>query len=428
MSEVIQFNMPAVGDSKDFEVIEVMVSVGDKVCLEQGLITVESEKASMEVPSNVEGVVRSIIVKVGDKISENSPVLSLEVESRNDLKNSDDNFTKKDNANKTSKQIFNNNVVRKQDNIINQINSFENNENVISYASPSVRKLSRDLGIDLSKVVGSGKKGRILHDDINKFIRDKFDKNGTNHIPSNSYDIPKTDFSKFGDFNIKPLSRIRKISASKLHSNWVNIPHVTNNDEADITDLELFRKKINQENFNNGCSTKLTLLPFIVKAVVSSLKKFQDLNSSLDGDDIILKNYYNIGIAVDTDHGLVVPVIRDADKKGLIEISSDISSLSKKARNGALLPTEMQGGCFSISSLGGIGGVSFTPIINAPEVAILGISKAFIKPIWDGNQFIPKLIMPISLSYDHRVVDGALAARFNVYLCSILNDFRRLFL
>ncbi|AGF48302.1 pyruvate dehydrogenase E2 component [Candidatus Kinetoplastibacterium oncopeltii TCC290E] len=425
MSEVIQFNMPDVGDSKDFEVIEIMVSVGDKIRLEQGLITVESEKASMEVPSNVEGIVKSIIVKIGDKISENSPILSLEVEgSINNSKNYKDNYTNSNDP-KSSKQIINKNIILQKDSIDNEITSF--NENVISYASPSVRKLSRDLGIDISKVVGSGKKGRILHEDINKFIRNKFDKE-SNNISLNSYDLPKTDFSKFGDFNIKPLSRIRKISASRLHSNWVNIPHVTNNDEADITDLELFRKKINQENSNDGSARKLTLLPFIVKAVVSSLKKFQDVNSSLEGDNIILKNYYNIGIAVDTDNGLVVPVIRDADKKGLLDISSDINSLSKKARNGTLLPTEMQGGCFSISSLGGIGGISFTPIINAPEVAILGISKAFIKPIWDGNQFIPKLIMPISLSYDHRVVDGALAARFNVYLCSILNDFRRVFL
>ncbi|AGF49008.1 2-oxo acid dehydrogenase subunit E2 [Candidatus Kinetoplastidibacterium galati] len=428
MSEVIQFNMPDIGDSKDFEVIEVMVSVGDKVCIEQGLITVESEKASMEVPSNIEGIVKSIIVKVGDKISENSPILSLEVESSKNLKTSSDNFINVNDLHKSSTQITNN-INLNHDNAINkQISSFENNKNTISYASPSVRKLARDLKIDISNVIGSGKKGRILHEDINNIIRDKFDKESTNNISSTSFNVPKVDISKFGDFNIKPLSRIKKISASRLHSNWVSIPHVTNNDEADITDLELFRKKINQENCNNGCATKITLLPFIVKAVVASLKKFQDMNSSLDGDNIILKNYYNVGIAVDTDHGLVVPVIRDADKKGLLEISSDITSLSKKARNGTLLPAEMQGGCFSISSLGGIGGTSFTPIINAPEVAILGVSKAFIKPIWDGNQFIPKLIMPISLSYDHRVVDGALAARFNVYLCSLLNDFRRVFL
>ncbi|AGF49733.1 pyruvate dehydrogenase E2 component [Candidatus Kinetoplastibacterium blastocrithidii TCC012E] len=424
MTEVIQFNMPDVGDSKDFEVIEIMVSVGDKVCVEQSLITVESEKASMEVPSTVEGIVRSIIVKIGDKISENSPILSLEVETINDLNVSNNSFIDSKSKYKPSKH---------SDEILENSNSYTQNitipnEDISVYASPSIRKLARDLGIDISLVIGTGKKGRILREDINKFIRNKLLKDSSNNLNKSSYNVPSIDFSKFGDINIKALSRIGKISASKLHSNWVNIPHVTNNDEADITDLELFRKKINEENSNEGNNTKLTLLPFIVKAVISSLKKFKNINSSLDGDNIVLKNYYNIGIAVDTDHGLVVPVIRNADKKGLFELSADIVSLSKKARSGSLLPAEMQGGCFSISSLGGIGGTSFTPIINAPEVAILGISKAFIKPIWDGKQFIPKLIMPISLSYDHRVIDGALAARFNVYLCNLLNDFRRVFL
>ncbi|EPY35134.1 pyruvate dehydrogenase E2 component (dihydrolipoamide acetyltransferase) [Strigomonas culicis] len=423
MTEVIQFNMPDVGDSKDFEVIEIMVSVGDKVCVEQSLITVESEKASMEVPSTVEGIVRSIIVKIGDKISENSPILSLEVETINDLNVSNNSFIDSKSKYKPSKH---------SDEILENSNSYTQNitipnEDISVYASPSIRKLARDLGIDISLVIGTGKKGRILREDINKFIRNKLLKDSSNNLNKSSYNVPSIDFSKFGDINIKALSRIGKISASKLHSNWVNIPHVTNNDEADITDLELFRKKINEENSNEGNNTKLTLLPFIVKAVISSLKKFKNINSSLDGDNIVLKNYYNIGIAVDTDHGLVVPVIRNADKKGLFELSADIVSLSKKARSGSLLPAEMQGGCFSISSLGGIGGTSFTPIINAPEVAILGISKAFIKPIWDGKQFIPKLIMPISLSYDHRVIDGALAARFNVYLCNLLNDFRRVF-
>ncbi|AFZ83612.1 pyruvate dehydrogenase E2 component [Candidatus Kinetoplastibacterium blastocrithidii (ex Strigomonas culicis)] len=416
--------MPDVGDSKDFEVIEIMVSVGDKVCVEQSLITVESEKASMEVPSTVEGIVRSIIVKIGDKISENSPILSLEVETINDLNVSNNSFIDSKSKYKPSKH---------SDEILENSNSYTQNitipnEDISVYASPSIRKLARDLGIDISLVIGTGKKGRILREDINKFIRNKLLKDSSNNLNKSSYNVPSIDFSKFGDINIKALSRIGKISASKLHSNWVNIPHVTNNDEADITDLELFRKKINEENSNEGNNTKLTLLPFIVKAVISSLKKFKNINSSLDGDNIVLKNYYNIGIAVDTDHGLVVPVIRNADKKGLFELSADIVSLSKKARSGSLLPAEMQGGCFSISSLGGIGGTSFTPIINAPEVAILGISKAFIKPIWDGKQFIPKLIMPISLSYDHRVIDGALAARFNVYLCNLLNDFRRVFL
>lgn len=300
----------------------------------------------------------------------------------------------------------------------------------LPHASPSVRKFARELGVNLSKVKGSGPKDRITADDVRAFVKQALAAPAA--VGGGSADgaalgllpWPKVDFTKFGPIEAKPLSRIKKISGANLHRNWVMIPHVTNNDEADITDLEALRVTLNKENEKSGI--KVTMLAFLIKAVVAALKKFPEFNASLDGDNLVLKQYYHIGFAADTPNGLVVPVIRDADKKGILQIAQEMTDLSKKARDGKISPADMQGGCFSISSLGGIGGTSFTPIINAPEVAILGVSRSSHKPVWDGKQFVPRLIVPLSLSYDHRVIDGAAAARFNAYLGALLADFRRI--
>ena len=304
----------------------------------------------------------------------------------------------------------------------------------LPHASPSVRKFARELGVDLTKVTGSGQKQRITQEDIQAFVKQALAaaSSGTSSASTGAslgggLDLlpwPKVDFAKFGAITPKPLSRIKKISGANLHRNWVMIPHVTNNDEANITDLEALRVTLNKENEKAGI--KLTMLAFLIKAVVAALKKFPEFNASLEGDNLVLKQYYHIGFAADTPNGLVVPVIRDADKKGVLDLARESGELAKKARDGKLSPAEMQGGCFSISSLGGIGGTSFTPIINAPELAILGVSKSYMKPVWDGKAFVPQLTLPMSLSYDHRVIDGAAAARFNAYLGSLLADFRRI--
>jgi pyruvate dehydrogenase E2 component (dihydrolipoamide acetyltransferase) len=301
------------------------------------------------------------------------------------------------------------------------------------HASPSVRKFARELGVDLVRVSGTGPKSRIVLEDVQNFVKQVI-ASGTGASSASTgaslgggLDLlpwPKVDFTKFGAITPQPLSRIKKISGANLHRNWVMIPHVTNNDDADITDLEALRVTLNKENEKSGI--KVTMLAFLIKAVVAALKKFPEFNASLDGDNLILKQYFNIGFAADTPNGLVVPVIRDADKKGILDLARESSELAKKARDGKLAPAEMQGGCFSISSLGGIGGTSFTPIINAPELAILGVSRSYMKPVWDGKQFVPQLTLPMSLSYDHRVIDGASAARFNAYLGSLLADFRRI--
>ena len=303
----------------------------------------------------------------------------------------------------------------------------------LPHASPSVRKFARELGVDLVKVTGTGAKQRVTQQDVQSFVKQALAAGATAASGSSGTSLgggldllpwPKVDFTKFGAVTPKPLSRIKKISGANLHRNWVMIPHVTNNDEADITGLEALRVTLNKENEKSG--VKVTMLAFLIKACVAALKKFPEFNASLDGDNLILKQYYNIGFAADTPNGLVVPVIRDADKKGIIELAVESGELAKKARDGKLAPAEMQGGCLSISSLGGIGGTHFTPIINAPELAILGVSRSYMKPVWDGSQFVPQLTLPLSLSYDHRVIDGASAARFNAYLGSLLADFRRI--
>ncbi|WP_195829205.1 2-oxo acid dehydrogenase subunit E2, partial [Bordetella pertussis] len=301
----------------------------------------------------------------------------------------------------------------------------------LPHASPSVRKFARELGVNLSRVTGSAAKGRITADDVRAYVKQALSagapagaSGGGDGAALGLLPWPKIDFTKFGPIEAKPLSRIKKISGANLHRNWVMIPHVTNNDEADITDLEALRVALNKENEKSG--VKVTMLAFLIKAVVAALKKFPEFNASLDGDNLVLKQYYHIGFAADTPNGLVVPVVRDADKKGILELARETSELARKAREGKASPAEMQGGCFSISSLGGIGGTHFTPIINAPEVAILGVSRSAHKPVWDGKQFVPRLTLPLSLSYDHRVIDGASAARFNAYLGQLLVDFRRI--
>jgi pyruvate dehydrogenase E2 component (dihydrolipoamide acetyltransferase) len=302
----------------------------------------------------------------------------------------------------------------------------------LPHASPSVRKFARELGVDLTQVKGSGPNGRITPDDVRGFVKGVMSGStavagapaGGSGVGLDLLPWPKVDFAKFGPVEAKPLSRIKKISGANLHRNWVMIPHVTGNDEADITDLEALRVQLNKENEKSG--VKVTMLAFLVKAVVAALKKYPEFNASLDGDNLVLKNYFHIGFAADTPNGLVVPVIKDADKKGVIQIAQETSELAKKARDGKLSPAEMTGGCFSISSLGGIGGTHFTPIINAPEVAILGVSKSSMKPVWNGKEFVPRLILPLSLSYDHRVIDGAAGARFNATLVQLLGDFRRI--
>jgi pyruvate dehydrogenase E2 component (dihydrolipoamide acetyltransferase) len=444
MSNTTAIQVPDIGDFDTVEVIEVLVKVGDVVKAEQSLITVESDKASMEIPSSHGGVVKSIDVKVGDKVKQGSVVVHVEVAAASAATApaivaatpAPSVVTSAAPATPPSVQAPTAAAAAVVSVPSIPAVAAEKLEVPVStaglpHASPSVRKFARELGVDLTAVTGSGPKSRITQEDIQGFVKaalaGKSAATASNMTLGGGLDLlpwPKVDFTKFGAVTPKPLSRIKKISGANLHRNWVMIPHVTNNDEANITDLETLRLTLNKENEKSG--VKVTMLAFLIKAVVTGLKKFPEFNASIDGDQLILKQYFHIGFAADTPNGLVVPVIRDADKKGILELAQESSDLAKKARDGKLSPAEMQGGCFSISSLGGIGGTHFTPIINAPELAILGVSRSFMKPVWDGKQFGPQLTLPLSLSYDHRVIDGAAAARFNAYLCSLLADFRRI--
>ncbi|MDQ0623692.1 dihydrolipoyllysine-residue acetyltransferase [Paraburkholderia graminis] len=432
-----EVKVPDIGDYKDIPVIEVAVKVGDRVEKEQSLVTLESDKATMDVPSSAAGVVKEVKVKVGDTVSEGSVIVVVEAEGGAAAPAPAP--AAKPQAEKPSDAPAAPSPAPAAPSALAQAPSIpagEGGSRRASHASPSVRKFARELGVDVTQVQGTGPKGRITQADVTAFIKGVM--TGQRAAPAgaaapaagggelNLLPWPKVDFSKFGPFEAKPLSRIKKISGANLHRNWVMIPHVTNNDEADITELEALRVQLNKENEKAG--VKITMLAFVIKAVVSALKKFPTFNASLDGDNLVFKQYYHVGFAADTPNGLVVPVIRDADKKGLVEIAKEMTDLSKAAREGKLKPDQMQGGCFSISSLGGIGGTNFTPIINAPEVAILGLSRGAMKPVWDGKQFVPRLMLPLSLSYDHRVIDGAEAARFNAYLGAILADFRRVIL
>ncbi|CAB3923710.1 dihydrolipoyllysine-residue acetyltransferase [Achromobacter deleyi] len=434
----IEIEVPDIGDFKEVEVIEVMVAVGDTIKAEQSLITVESDKASMEIPASQGGVVKEVKVKVGDKVAKGSIVVVVEGSApaaAPAAAAATASATKTEAAAAPKAEAKSEAAPAAPASRPAPAAALEDanlKPGQLPHASPSVRKFARELGVNLSKVKGSGPKDRITAEDVRAFVKQALSSSAAPAAAGGSADgaalgllpWPKVDFTKFGPVEAKPLSRIKKISGANLHRNWVMIPHVTNNDEADITDLEALRVTLNKENEKSGI--KVTMLAFLIKAVVAALKKFPEFNASLDGDNLVLKQYYHIGFAADTPNGLVVPVIRDADKKGILQIAQEMTDLSKKARDGKISPADMQGGCFSISSLGGIGGTSFTPIINAPEVAILGVSRSSHKPVWDGKQFVPRLIVPLSLSYDHRVIDGAAAARFNAYLGALLADFRRI--
>ncbi|WP_373981757.1 dihydrolipoyllysine-residue acetyltransferase [Achromobacter sp. JD417] len=433
----VEIEVPDIGDFKEVEVIEVMVAVGDTIKAEQSLITVESDKASMEIPASQGGVVKEVKVKVGDKVAKGSVVVVVEggaqAAAAPAAKSEAAAPAAKSEAKAEAKpEAAASSAPAARPAPAAALEDANLKPGQLPHASPSVRKFARELGVNLSKVKGTGPKERITADDVRGFVKQALSAAPAAAAAGGSADgaalgllpWPKVDFTKFGPIEAKPLSRIKKISGANLHRNWVMIPHVTNNDEADITDLEALRVTLNKENEKSGI--KVTMLAFLIKAVVAALKKFPEFNASLDGDNLVLKQYYHIGFAADTPNGLVVPVIRDADKKGILQIAQEMTDLSKKARDGKISPAEMQGGCFSISSLGGIGGTSFTPIINAPEVAILGVSRSSHKPVWDGKQFVPRLMVPLSLSYDHRVIDGASAARFNAYLGALLADFRRI--
>ncbi len=425
--------VPDIGDFKDVEIIELMVKPGDTVKVDQSLITVESDKASMEIPSSHAGVVKELKVKVGDKVSKGGLILTLTTEGAAPVQQAAASAPQ---AARTSSVVSTPSPAPAPEAKPSPTATLEPVQinGTKAHASPSVRKFARELGVDLRRVQGSGPKGRILHEDVQAFVKAVM--SGTAAAPSapaakgtgGGLDLlpwPSLDFSKFGATELQPLSRIKKISGPNLHRNWVMIPHVTQFDEADVTELEEFRKDSNAAMAKSG--VKLTMLAFVIKASVSALKKFPAFNASLDekGENLILKKFYNIGFAADTPNGLVVPVIKNADTKSISQIAQEMTDLSAQAREGKLKPADMQGASFTISSLGGIGGTAFTPIINAPEVAILGLSKSAIKPVWDGKQFAPRLMLPLSLSYDHRVIDGAMGARFAAYLAEVLGDMRK---
>ena len=417
-----------IGDYSDIPVIEVYVKAGDRVEAEQSLITLESDKASMDVPSPAAGIVKEIKIKIGDKVSKDHTFLILEA----DESTSTVAATPSKPTPPPVQQIAPTppQAVKEAPQVQAQAITHDTISGT-SHASPSVRKYARELGVDITQVKGTGPKGRITQEDVQKFVKSVMSEQtsvgaGTQGSGLNLLPWPKVDFSKFGSTTRQPLSRIKKISAANLSRNWIVIPSVTYHEDADITDLEAFRNDTNKQNEKTGI--KITMLSFIIKACVAGLKKFPEFNSSLDGDDLVLKEYFHIGFAADTPNGLVVPVIKDADKKGIYEIAKDAGELAKLAREGKLKPEQMQGACFTISSLGGIGGTYFSPIINAPEVAILGVSKASIKPVWNGKEFIPRLICPLSLTADHRVIDGVLGTKFNVYIAELLADFRRVVL
>jgi len=424
----VEVRVPDIGDFKDVAVVEVLVKAGDAVAPEDPLVTLESDKATMDVPAPAAGIVKDVRVKAGDKVSEGSLVIVLEASAPSPKPSPQpDVFTPAASGSGTEPAPAPPPPPAAPPAPAPSAATIDDRAFTTAHASPSVRKFARELGVDLSKVTGSGPNARILQSDVRAFVAGVIRAApaaasaggaGLDLLP-----WPKVDFARFGPIEAVPLSRIRKISGANLARNWVMIPHVTQFDEADITALEALRVTLNKENEKAGI--KVTMLAFLIKASVYALAKFPDFNASLDGDNLVRKRYFNIGFAADTPNGLVVPVLKDADRKGVLAIAQEMGELSAKAREGKLSPADMQGGCFSVSSLGGIGGTAFTPIINAPEVAILGVSKSATKPVWNGKDFAPRLVLPLSLSYDHRVIDGAAAARFTSYLASLLADMRR---
>jgi pyruvate dehydrogenase E2 component (dihydrolipoamide acetyltransferase) len=430
---LVDIVVPDIGDFDEVAVIELLARPGDALKVEQSLITVESDKASMEIPSSHAGVLKELKVKIGDKVSKGTLIAVLQASGAEAAAPTAAAGAAAP-ANTEAVAAPSPREAAAAPAAVAAHQPTAPNAS-LPHASPSIRRFARELGVPLAQVKGSGPKGRITQQDVQGFVKSVIAQASAPKAAAPAaagggipglLPWPQVDFAKFGPVERKDLSRIKKISGANLHRNWVLIPHVTNNDEADITELEALRVQLNKENEKSG--VKLTMLAFVIKAVVAALKKFPDFNASLDGDALVYKQYFHIGFAADTPNGLVVPVLKDADKKGLLQIATEMGELSKKARDGKMGPADMSGGCISISSLGGIGGTHFTPIINAPEVAILGLSKGYQKPVWDGKTFQPRLTLPLSLSYDHRVIDGASAARFNAYLGSVLADFRRVLL
>ena len=458
----IEVKVPDIGDFKDVEVIEVLVKPGERISVDQSLLTVESDKASMEIPSSVAGVLRELKVALGDRVSEGSLIAVLEADDVTARPEQPAESTAApsvapsaapaaqagapDSSEPRPASPAAAAAVGAEARAIiaasarvaptAALEPHEPDAGPLPHASPSVRRFARELGVELSRVSGSGPKQRITHDDVRAWVKAAVVRAEAAPAAAAGASAgggelglipwPKVDFEKFGPVERQPLSRIRKLAAANLHRNWVRIPHVTNHEEADVTELEAFRVRLNEEQGKAG--VKITMLAFLIKASVAALERFPEFNAALEGDALVLRRYWNIGFAADTPNGLVVPVLRDANAKGVMQIARETADLAARAREGKLSPAEMQGGTFSISSLGGIGGTAFTPIINAPEVAILGVSRTATRPVWDGSQFVPRLMLPLSLSYDHRVIDGAAAARFNAYLAALLADFRRVLL
>ena len=440
MANLVEVKVPDIGDFTDIPVIEILVKVGDTINKEDSLVSLESDKATMEVPSSHAGVVKELKVKLGDKVSMGSVVLLVE-ESAAANTPAKAEEPKAAPAQGPAPARLPEETAPKPAPVLTSSPTAsptsqspqDSSQPIPSHvhASPSIRAFARELGVDLTRVKGTALKGRITKEDVQAFVKTELAKPKGAATTSGAFafpEMPHVDFTKFGEIEKRALSRIKKLSGNNLARNWVMIPHVTQQDEADITEVEAFRIKTNEENAKSG--VKITMLAFLIKASVAALKKYPEFNSSLEpgGENLILKKYYHIGFAADTPNGLVVPVIKNADQKSVTEIAREMGELSARAREGKLAPAEMSGGCFTISSLGGIGGIFFTPIINAPEVAILGVSRAAMKPIWDGKEFLPRLILPMSLSYDHRVVDGASGARFSTTLAGLMSDIRKLVL
>lgn len=439
MSQLIDIKVPDIGDFPDVPVIEVFVKPGDVIKIDDALVTLESDKATMDVPASAAGIVKEVLVKLGDRIGEGTIV--VRVEATENVATPAPAVTAAPAVSTPAPAVSvepepappaaTKPAEAVASPVAANLPSLPLGGSV--HASPSIRAYARELGVDLTQVKASGPKSRIVREDITGFVKNAMStgivpgKAATASSGSNGLDLlpwPKIDFAKFGPIEVQPLSRIKKISGQNLSRNWAMIPAVTYHEDADITDLEAFRVQLNKENEKGG-GAKLTMLAFLVKACVKAMQRHPEFNASLDGDNLILKQYFNIGFAADTPNGLVVPVIKNADKKSVFEIAQESGDLAKQARDGKLKPADMQGSCFTISSLGGIGGTYFAPIVNAPEVAILGVNKSAMKPVWDGKQFLPRLTLPLSLTADHRVIDGALATRFNVYLAQMLADFRR---
>lgn len=442
MGKITDVLLPDIGDFSNVEVIEVLVSVGDQIAVNSSLLTLESDKATMEIPSPNAGVVKELLVKLGDRINVGQKILTLETSEQETAVEPTPAAPKPAVEEVESVQAPVPVPLEEPESISRQPGEKEPSpppvpmdaahiKHANAHASPTVRRFARELGVDLALVNGSGPKGRILKGDVQNFVKSSLQSGQATKSTGRPFDMPagpEVDYSQFGEIETQLLGRIKKLSGAHLHRCWLTIPHVTQFDEADITDLEAFRQA--QKDSAEKQGVRLTLMPFLMKAVAAALREMPDFNAALsrDGENLVYRRYVHIGVAVDTPNGLLVPVLRDVDKKGIFEIAKGLMDISERARAGKLSPRDLQGGCFSISSLGGIGGTAFTPIINAPEVAILGVSRSAMKPHWNGSEFVPRLMLPLSLSYDHRVIDGAAGARFTSYLSRMLGDIRGLLL